>query len=139
VSSFRDQTGQATLLVIGVALVCFAVAGIAVDGARAWSLRRTLQNAADAAATSGAGALDTGRYYTSGGTATRLEPALARRRAAEVAALRGTGARMLFTVTAGVVRTRLRARLRTSFLRLVGIGALPVAAEAEARGFYGRP
>ena len=138
-SSFRDQAGHATLLVVGVCLICFAVAGVAVDGARAWVLRRTLQNAADAAATSGAGALDTGLYYASGGTTRRLEPALARRRAGEIAVLRGTGATMHFSVTAGVVRARLRARLRTSFLRLVGIGALPVAAEATARAFYGRP
>jgi len=138
-SSLRDQTGQATLLVIGISMVCFAVAGIAVDGARAWVLRRTLQNAADAIATSGAGALDADLYYASDGAATRLEPALARRRAAEAAALRGTHATMHLTVTAGVVRTRLRARLRTSFLRLVGISALPVAAEAKARAFHGRP
>lgn len=61
----RTESGQVSIFVLGVALVCFAVAGIAVDGTRAFLYRRTLQNAADAAAIAGASEIDAGAYYSS--------------------------------------------------------------------------
>jgi uncharacterized membrane protein len=54
-SPLRGEHGQTTVLVVGLALVVFAVTGLAVDGTRAFLLRRTLQNVADASAVAAAG------------------------------------------------------------------------------------
>jgi hypothetical protein len=54
-----DERGQIAVLALGLALVVFAIAGLAVDGTRAFLARRSLQNLADAAALAGAGELDT--------------------------------------------------------------------------------
>lgn len=134
-----NERGQVTPLALGLCLVCFAIAGLAVDGARVWILRRSLQGAVDAAAASGASALDTASYHASGGSARRLDPQLARRDAAAVLVARGLPARFEISATAGLVRARLRTRIATSFLSLVGIRHLPVVAEATARPFFGDP
>jgi len=42
-----DETGQVIVLALGLTLVAFAVAGIAVDGTRVFLARRSLQNLAD--------------------------------------------------------------------------------------------
>ena len=133
------QKGQATLLALGLSLVCFAVAGLALDGARAWILRRTLQNAVDAAALSAAGTLDTDAYYRSGGDARRLDVSRARRDAESILALRGLSGRLEISAGAHSVRARLRARLSTTTLSLVGIRELNVAAEATARPLFSGP
>lgn len=58
----RDERG-ATIVLLALTLVALmAVAGLAVDGGAAYSDRRQAQNAADAAALAGAGALNTYWY-----------------------------------------------------------------------------
>lgn len=133
------ERGQVTVLAMGLCVVCFATGGLAVDGARVWILRRSLQAAADAAAASGASALDTVAYHESDGTTRRLDPELARSEAAAVLAARGLPGRFEISATAAVVRTRLRTSVPTSFLALVGIRDLPVVADATARPFFGDP
>ncbi len=88
---------------------------------------------------SGASALDTVAYHESDGATRRLDPELARSEAAAVLAARALPARFEISATAALVRTRLRTRLPTSFLALVGIRELPVAADASARPFFGDP
>lgn len=68
-----NERGQTTVLVLGMALLAFALSGVAVDGTRAWLYRRTLQNAADGAALAGAAELDRSAYYASGGESVVLD------------------------------------------------------------------
>lgn len=134
----RNERGSILLLVLGFWLTLCAVAGIAVDGARFFILRRGLQQSADAAAVAAAGALDKSVYYSSGGTTRRLDVTAARTTARSVAHRRGLVARLVVHVEGHRVRTRATARLATSFLALVGIDELPVEVEASALPVFGR-
>jgi len=133
-----SQSGQVSVFVIGAALICFAVAGIAVDGTRAFLYRRTLQNAADAAALAGASEIDRRAYYS-----TRNEIELhnsgARAAALQWLARRGLPVDADVSATPAVVRVGLRGRLRTTFLGLIGISDLPVAAASAAEPLSGGP
>lgn len=133
----RGDTGQAMLLVLGIMLVCFAVAGVAVDITRAALLRRTLQSAADSAATAGASQLDATSYYATGGTDARLDRSRAGREAAEVFSRRRDIVRLRADTSGDGVRINVGARMKTSFLRIVGITHLTVTAEAGARPVLG--
>jgi uncharacterized membrane protein len=125
--------------VIGVALLVFAIAGLAVDGTRAWLYRRTLQNAADASALAGAGELSRDAYYRSGGVVTDLDLASARRVAVGWVADSGLDVRSAYAVDSSGVEVALRGETSTLFLGLVGIDELAVAAEARAEPRRGRP
>lgn len=129
---YRAEAGQVTPLIVGLTLIVLAVSGLAVDGTKAFLLRRSLQNLADAAALAGAGEVDTSAYYSSGGEDVSLE----RGRATRIALvwLRGErlDARAVVDSTEDEVRVVLRGRAPTSFLRLVGISHIPVAVEARA-------
>lgn len=126
----RHDRGQATVFVLGMVLVVFAISGLAVDGTKAFLMRRTLQGAADAAALAGAGELDRSLLYTSGGRRLRLDPASARHAAIKFLDLRGLpGDAEVQTSEARVIVT-LRSEVTTSFLRLIGVSRLPVAVEA---------
>jgi Flp pilus assembly protein TadG len=134
-----DQRGQVTVMALGLALVAFAVAGLATDGTRAFLLRRTLQNAADSAALAGASELDTDVYYSSGGRETVLDPSRARSVALEWLGRRGLSARSAIAATPTEVSVSLRDEVRTAFLALVGIDRIPVAVSALARPFARSP
>ncbi|MDQ3646458.1 MAG: Tad domain-containing protein [Actinomycetota bacterium] len=131
-----DQRGQTTVLVVGLALLCFAVAGIAVDGTRAFLLRRTLQNAADSSALAGASELDRERYYESGGRVVLLDPELAGSVASSWLARRGIGSNVLLAVDEEAIEVHIRDRLDTTFLNLIGVGTLAVEARARAEPLY---
>jgi Flp pilus assembly protein TadG len=120
------------MLVLGFALIVVAVAGLAVDGTRAFLFRRSLQNAADSSALAGAGELDASSFYASGGRATVLAPAQARAVALSWLAKRGLPASAAVAADPTGVRVVLRGRVSTSFLAVVGLSAIPVAAEARA-------
>lgn len=126
------ERGQATVLVIGMTMIVFAVAGLAIDGTRAFLLRRTLQSAADAAALAGAGELDRTSYYVSRGRQVRLDPGAARRAAARWLALRGLSTEASVDASTDSVVVALRGQVRTQFLRLIGISRVPVAVEAAS-------
>lgn len=133
-----SQSGQVSVFVIGVALICFAIAGVAVDGTRAFLYRRTLQNAADAAALAGASEIDSRAYYSNREEVV-LDDAGARAAALEWLARRGLAVSADISATPVLVRVGLSARLNTTFLGLVGIADLPVAAEATAEPLSGPP
>jgi len=134
----RSQSGQVSVFVIGTALICFAVAGVAVDGTRAFLYRRTLQNAADAAALAGASEIDRSAYYA-GRNDIVLDGGRARGTAMRWLARRGLPVEADVAATPALVRVGLRARLETTWLGLVGIGELPVAAQAVAEPVSGSP
>jgi Flp pilus assembly protein TadG len=133
-----NQRGQVTVMVAGLALICFALAGLAVDATRAFLFRRTLQNGADASALAGAAELDEATFRGAGG---RISVA---QRAAETMAIAYVRQRRL-PVRAEVeaagdgVRVLLRGEVSTTLLGLVGIDDLPVSAVAEATPLAGEP
>lgn len=71
--------GSITLWLLGLAVMMLPLGGLAVDLGRAFSERRALAAAADAAALAGAGALDESRYRADGTVA--LDPVAAEARA----------------------------------------------------------
>jgi len=77
--ALRAESGTTTLWMLGLCLMLLLLGGISLDLWRAFSERRSLAAAADAAAVAGASALDEAAYRGSG--AVRLVPADARRRA----------------------------------------------------------
>lgn len=133
----KRDSGQVTVFVLGMALVCFAVAGVAADGTRAFLYRRTLQNAADAGALAGASEIDRAAYYEAGGVV--IDPAAARRTAVAFLGARGLDADAVVEVRPDEVRVVLRGTIPSTFLRLVLIDELPVAAEARAAPLGGAP
>ncbi|MFN2488814.1 MAG: pilus assembly protein TadG-related protein [Actinomycetota bacterium] len=126
-----------TIMALGLALVAFAVSGVAVDGTRAFLARRTLQNAADASALAGASELDRELYYASSGTTVALDPDAARRVALEWLARCGVGTRASVLADTSVVRVALHDEVATSFLGLMGIQMIPVTADASAEPLGG--
>jgi Putative Flp pilus-assembly TadE/G-like len=129
----RAERGQVAVLALGLALLAFAVAGVAVDGTRAWLARRALQNAADSSALAAASELDRELLYSGSGRALALDPAAARAVAEEWLARRRIGARSRIVTGESSVVIELRQDIPTTFLGLVGIRAIPVAAVATAR------
>lgn len=135
----RTASGQTTVLIVGLAVVCFSVCGLAVDGTKAFLLRRTLQNAADAASTAGASELDRTAYYVSGGRRVRLDPEQARIAAERYLSLRGLHVRAGVGADQRSVTVELRSDMPTTFLGLVGIGRVAVGARSRAAPVAGRP
>lgn len=133
----RTAEGYASILVLGLSLIAFSVAGLAVDGTRAFLFRRSLQNSADAAALAGASEIDRRTYYASGGRSVSLDPDAAHEQAGEWLGRRG------LPVEAGVfaaedgVRVVLHGEVGTTFLRLIGVDSISVRTESTARPIAG--
>ncbi|HYY44395.1 MAG TPA: pilus assembly protein TadG-related protein, partial [Actinomycetota bacterium] len=126
------------VLVLGMFLVVCLVVGLAVDGTKAFVYRRTLQNAADAAALAGAGELDREGYYSSGGGRMVLDGPAAERLSRLYIERRGlTPTRIAVSVGAGAVVVDVEGRAETSFLALAGIDWIPVHVRARARPVAG--
>lgn len=134
-----NERGQTTVLVLGMAMLAFAVAGLAVDGTRAWLYRRTLQNAADAAALAGASMLDRDAYYGSGGEKVLLDEAASERAASTSLTRRVTGARAAIDADEERVTVEMRGSVATTFLSLAGIDDIDVAVRADAAPIPGTP
>lgn len=132
-----SESGQSTVLVMGLMVLCFAVAGVAVDGTRAFILRRSLQNAADSAAQAGASQLDASLYYSSTGDDVILDERQALLAAERSLGLRGIPVTATFSIDDSSVQIVLRSEVKTSFLGLIGIGELPVAVESRAEPIAG--
>jgi len=133
------EAGQVTILALGLCLVSVALTGLAVDGARTWIHKRTLQGAADAAAVSGASGLNVPRFYADGGGAAALDPQRVEERVMALLAQRDLQADVRIATRRDGVRVWLGSQVDTSFLSLVGIRRVPVTAEAIARPFFGDP
>jgi len=127
-----SERGQVTVMVLGLAIMSLAIAGLAVDGTRAFLLRRTLQNASDAASLAGASEINRADYYGSGGRDIALAPEEAARSAREYLALRRIEARVSLDVSEDDVRLVLRGSSNTLFLALIGVSEVPVAVESNA-------
>ena len=128
----REDTGQVTIMALGLAMMSLAIAGLAVDGTRAFLLRRTLQNAADSSALAAAGELSRRDLYISGGEDVLLDRTIAARRARNHLSSRGVDAQVSLEIANEEVRLVLRSVSDTLFLSLVGIARVPVAVESRA-------
>jgi hypothetical protein len=135
----KNERGQVMVLALGLVFVCFAVGGLAVDGTKAFLYRRTLQNAADAAALAGAAELDRRAYYSTGGNVVDLDARAAEREVVSLLGRRGLPTERLISVRDGRVLVSLRGHVDTSFLRLIGISRLTVGADSAARPIAGSP
>jgi hypothetical protein len=133
----RADNGSTSVLVLGLALVVFAISGLAVDGTRAFIYRRSLQNSADGAVLAASSEIDTQAYYATGGRSTRISGA-ASPVASEYLRTRGLNAHARLEVTRQRVTLHLRGMVPTTFLGLVGIEELPVEVSATARPIRGR-
>jgi Putative Flp pilus-assembly TadE/G-like len=133
------ERGQMTVFVVGMALVAFAVVAFAADGTRAFLMRRTLQNAADAAALAGASQLDEQSYYSSKGGRVDIDPAEGERGAAAWLSRRALDAGATIHASESEVSVVLRTEMQTTLLGIVGIGSISVAAEAVAEPLTGPP
>lgn len=76
----RDEAGTVTIWLLGLCVVLLAVGGLSLDLWRAFSERRALAGAADAAAVAGASGLDVDAFRATGEVT--LDPAAARALAA---------------------------------------------------------
>lgn len=121
----RDREwGSVTLWLLGLATMLMVLGGLAVDLSRAFSERRALAAAADAAALAGAGALDEARYRADGTVA--LDPAAAEARARQslVAQLDRSALRTsVVRADAASVTVTVEGRVELTLLRLVQGGA----------------
>lgn len=133
----RDERGQALLLVVGFTVIVFSIAGVAVDGARLWLFRRGLQNSVDAAVLGAAGRVDSTALYASGGATRRLDHSDAVDEARRLIERRGLVGRLDIRIEANLVRATVTSEMETSFLSLVGVEKLSVAAEAAAAPVFG--
>ena len=126
------EAGQTTILVVGLGLLAFAIAGVAIDGTRAFILRRNLQNAADSATVAGAAEIDQELYYLTGGKRIVLDEGDASAMSLSYLAQRGLTAGASVDSDPEGVYVVVREESPTTFLRLIGIEAIPVAVEAQA-------
>jgi Putative Flp pilus-assembly TadE/G-like len=132
-----DEQGQVSVLALGLALISLVIAGLAVDGTKAFLMRRTLQNAADSASLAGAGEIDRDDYYSSGGQDVGLSVQGAARTAREQLNRRAIDADVSLEVDDDGISLVLRGSSDTLFLGLIGISEVPVAVESNATPITG--
>ena len=127
------ERGVVTLWILGCCLMTFALGGLSLDLWRAFSERRALAAAADAAALAGAAAIDESRYRASAELVLVPEVAVARARVSlreqlDTASLRD--ARV--SVHADSVTVVVRGVVGFSLLRVLGDGAFDVEVASTA-------
>jgi Flp pilus assembly protein TadG len=132
--SARRESGTITLWLLGVCLMLLAVGGISVDLWRGFSSRRSLSNAADAAALAGASAIDEEAYRQRG--VVELDPLTAESRArAHLARQLDAGALRAVEVDADRTAVTVTVRGELAFTLLAVLdpdGVLPVRVTATA-------
>jgi uncharacterized membrane protein len=130
----RRDRGSVTLWALGMCLIVLAVGGIGMDLWRAYSERRALGAAADAAALAGASAIDVDFYRSTG--AVRLDRAEAARRAAVSLATqldRRSLTRTRISARSDEVAVVVRGRVTFTLLRLVGGSGFELRIASNAR------
>ena len=130
----REESGQASVFLVGVLLIGLMFVGLAVDGARMFTARRDLQNVADSAALAGASALDEAMYRSSGGLDVRLDVRDARQAVNDL--LRQSSLPPTTQVVVDVVDDRVSVQVtrpvQPLFLGLIGLGPEKIGAHASA-------
>jgi Flp pilus assembly protein TadG len=146
----RDEQGFSIVMVAVLMVAMLAIAGLAIDGGQAYSDRRQMQNAADAAALAGARSLEKARF-SGGSTASVNSDALAEasnnggqsshftctvvdKNNTAIAACTDTATWTLAANLTRAVGVRVNAgeNRNTSFAKVVGVGAVSVNNVAAA-------
>jgi Flp pilus assembly protein TadG len=127
------ERGTITLWILGCCLMMFALGGISLDLWRAFSERRALAAAADAAALSGASAIDEARYRASAELVLVPEAAAARARSSlreqlDISSMRDAS----ISTGPGSVTVVVRGTVGFSLLRVLGDGAFEVDVASTA-------
>jgi Putative Flp pilus-assembly TadE/G-like len=130
-----DELGHVTVLTIGLVMVVLAVAALAVDGTRVFIERRTLQTAVDGAAVAAAAEIDTDLYHRSGGAQVALDPKEAEEAIARIIGARGIGAAIHVSIEDRKIAISMSSETETTWLKVVGIDAIPISVQARARPF----
>lgn len=133
----RKHSGQAIVWVAVMLPLFLSVVGLAIDGGIVFNARRELQNVADSAARAGAMQVDQRVYRESSGATVVLDQAVARQVAAEYVASQGTGLSGAVAAEPQRVMVEVSREVPTSFLRIVRIDTVRVAANAPADVRYG--
>jgi Flp pilus assembly protein TadG len=127
------ERGTITLWMLGCCMMLFAVGGISVDLWRSFSVRRSLAAAADAAALSGASAIDEDRYRSAAAVELVPELAEARARASLRHQLDATAMRSAeISADSQTVTVKVRGEVGLTLLRLVDDRELDIAVAATA-------
>lgn len=129
----RDDRGTVTAFVACFTIALLAVAGLVVDGGLTLAAQRRAFNDANAAARSGAQAIDEATLRSTGSV--RIQPAQARIFARDhlaAAGLSGTVDVAGDTVTVHVTTTQ-----NLTILGIVGLGPLTIKADGSARAVQG--
>jgi uncharacterized membrane protein len=128
-----EEHGTITLWLLGCCLMVFALGGVSLDLWRSFSERRALAATADAAALSGASAIDEELYRSTGAVALLPDVAAARARSSirdqlDTQSLRGADV----SVHGDRVTVTVRGRVEFTLLRLVGEGGFDIAVTSTA-------
>lgn len=129
----RSQNGQVTAFVVVFVMALILVAGLVLDGGMLLAAQRRAANEAEAAARSGAQALDVAAYRASGVLA--LDPARASMAAQTY--LAAVGHEGDVEVAGDRVAVTVRFRQPLQILDIAGLGALSVTGQGEARATPG--
>lgn len=129
--------GQAIVWVAVMLPFFLSVIGLTIDGGIVFSARRELQNVADGAARAGAMQVDQRVYRETAGTKMVLSTQDARQVAATYVAGQSSQIQGLVGADPQQVTVRVQRQVPTSFLRLVGLNTVEIAATATARVRYG--
>ena len=131
----RDR-GSASVFVVGMIVVLFALAGLVADGGRALNARIEIADDAEQAARSGADQVDDASLR--GGGSPRIDPGAAQTAATAFLSARGYDAsRMTVTANAASVTVVVTDTVQTSLLQLALIDSFEVEGTATARAAFG--
>jgi uncharacterized membrane protein len=133
----HGKPGQVMVWVAVMLPLFLSVIGLAIDAGSVFAGRRELQNAADAAARAGAMQIDIDAYRRSSGGGLALDAARARQAAAEQLASEPRTITAIVTADAEQVLVEASREVATSFIRLVGMTNVRIAATAQAQPRYG--
>jgi Flp pilus assembly protein TadG len=125
------EQGSATILVVGLAIVLFACAGLAIDGGRAINARDKATDVAEQAARAGSGQLDDAQLRQPGG-AVVLDQAAAQLREEQFVADAGASYVPTTTTTRDSVTVKVSWTYKTAILGIVGINSIDVSGSATA-------
>lgn len=140
----RDESGGASVFVIGMSVVLLACAGLVIDGGQALNTRARLADDAEQAARAGADAIDVVALREGRGVI--IDRNAARQRAAEhLSGIEYSGDQYAIQVLDEGVRVVIRDTVDTALLQLIRIDEFTMRAEAfaepltEAEGIQGAP
>lgn len=127
-----DDTGAASVLVVGLIVVLMVVAGLVVDGGRAVNARATITDDAEQAARAGANQVDKALLRDGGGV--RIDPDAARPAAVDyLVGLGYPAADVTATADDERVTVTVERDVPTALLSLIMINSFHVSGSATAR------